>query len=439
MRNFNEAYTLLLSEVWGRGHVGTPISKLKKEPTINQSSKQSSQAGEPTPEELKLLQRLHNSSYNPRSTTDQKNLTILRQAGNLVGGYQNFKKLVPTVYGIQYGNTPKGKLFRNQAAKMGVPISSGAPIRPGGSLSWRPGHEPKAGPTTSAGGLSWGSALGPGGTGKYSTALQKNANPIIYPFWDALKSKYPDVKDWGIWGDAAHRRRKSDHNTGDAIDIGINNTNEGQGVFNDVIASNQSGKFSGYIKYVIYNGQIWSPEKGLRAYKGKNPHSNHVHVSFYRTPGAGGGVLAAGGATNVGGGSLSWSSIMPEQIQPGQWTPALATGFGYVLKNGRLVVDTQDNQYGAIIKKSYGPDLAGASLSKAALNAWGLTPQTAKDYDVIVKSGNKTIRVPIIDLGPAEWVEKRQGHTIDLTGAAHLALGTSGGKDKVTYQVVRRS
>lgn len=154
-----------------------------------------------------------------------------------------------------------------------------------------------------------------------------------------------------------------------------------------------------------------------------------------------GGLRSGPGGTQTittpKGGTLAWSSITPQQIQPGQWTPAIATAFGYIPKNNTLVRDTQDNQSGAYIGP-YGPQTQGASLSRAALASWGLTPQTARNYDVVVTNGIKTIRVPLIDLGPAEWVERRQGHTIDLTGAAHLALGTTGGKDKVSYRVVQR-
>lgn len=80
--------------------------------------------GKPTPEELKLLQQLHKSTYNPKSTTDQKNLEYLRQAGKLAGGYQDFKKLVPTAYALQYGNTQQGNAFKKRAEKMGIKFNT---------------------------------------------------------------------------------------------------------------------------------------------------------------------------------------------------------------------------------------------------------------------------------------------------------------------------
>ncbi len=34
------------------------------------------------------------------------------------------------------------------------------------------------------------------------------------------------------------------------------------------------------IKYVIYNRQIWTPEKGWHKYTGEDPHTGHVHTSI---------------------------------------------------------------------------------------------------------------------------------------------------------------
>lgn len=47
------------------------------------------------------------------------------------------------------------------------------------------------------------------------------------------------------------------------------------------------------VKYVIYNGHIWSAERsdqGWRMYDGANPHIDHVHVSFYGDSGANAGA-----------------------------------------------------------------------------------------------------------------------------------------------------
>lgn len=115
-----------------------------------------------------------------------------------------------------------------------------------------------------------------------SSGLQQGANANIYPFWDDIKSKYSGVQNWGIWGDAAHRLRKSDHNTGDALDVGISSTAQGTEISQYIINQAGSGGNPYNVKYLIFNGQIWSPSKGLRPYTGKNPHSGHIHISFNR-------------------------------------------------------------------------------------------------------------------------------------------------------------
>jgi len=77
----------------------------------------------PSAEELRLLKRLHNSAYNPRSVVDQKNLGYLRTAGRLAGGYQNFQKIIPTVYALQYANTKQGNAYKRKAERMGINFS----------------------------------------------------------------------------------------------------------------------------------------------------------------------------------------------------------------------------------------------------------------------------------------------------------------------------
>jgi hypothetical protein len=85
------------------------------------------------------------------------------------------------------------------------------------------------------------------------------------------------VENWGIWGDDKHKMRKSDHNTGDAIDIAIKD-NDGTAVA-DLVASNAE---THNVKYLIHNGRIWKPTTGWQPYTGKDKHSGHVHVSFHR-------------------------------------------------------------------------------------------------------------------------------------------------------------
>jgi hypothetical protein len=126
--------------------------------------------------------------------------------------------------------------------------------------------------------------LGPvkssGASGPQALKKQAGVNPNVYTLWDSVTAQYPSVENWGIWGDEAHKKRKSDHNTGDAIDIAIKDNN-GESVAGLVVA--QAG--ANNVKYVIHNRKIWKPDTGWRPYKGSHAHPDHVHVSFNRGTG----------------------------------------------------------------------------------------------------------------------------------------------------------
>jgi len=92
----------------------------------------------------------------------------------------------------------------------------------------------------------------------------------------ALKPKRNKVSD-GLLPSAAHLAQSpdSDHNTGFAVDLthdpafGIN-CHEAYSHF----------KLDNRVKYLIFKGKIWSPEKGERPYTGSNPHNKHLHISI---------------------------------------------------------------------------------------------------------------------------------------------------------------
>jgi len=125
-----------------------------------------------------------------------------------------------------------------------------------------------------------------GASGPQALKKQAGVNPNVYTLWDSVTAQYPSVENWGIWGDEAHKKRKSDHNTGDAIDIAIKDNN-GESVAGLVVA--QAG--ANNVKYVIHNRKIWKPDTGWRPYKGSHAHDEHVHVSFNR--GAAGPMVAS--------------------------------------------------------------------------------------------------------------------------------------------------
>jgi hypothetical protein len=81
----------------------------------------------------------------------------------------------------------------------------------------------------------------------------------------------------GLLPSAAHIKQNpdSDHNTGYAVDIthdpvfGIN----GSEVFKYLKSDKR-------VKYLIFKGKIWTPQKGDQKYTGPNPHNHHVHISI---------------------------------------------------------------------------------------------------------------------------------------------------------------
>lgn len=99
----------------------------------------------------------------------------------------------------------------------------------------------------------------------------------------ALKALFDANQIWkdrrkgsdGIMGDPSHQTRKSDHNTGNAVDITHDPISGADG---DKIA--QLATKDSRVKYVIWNGQIWKPGKGWSTYTGTDPHKDHVHISI---------------------------------------------------------------------------------------------------------------------------------------------------------------
>lgn len=65
----------------------------------------------------------------------------------------------------------------------------------------------------------------------------------------------------------------SDHYTGHALDAMTADLAVGNAIFAHY-------KTNPYIKYIIWQHTIWSPDKGARPYT-KDDHENHVHLSFY--------------------------------------------------------------------------------------------------------------------------------------------------------------
>jgi hypothetical protein len=92
----------------------------------------------------------------------------------------------------------------------------------------------------------------------------------------ALWPKREKASD-GLLPSRAHiaQSPNSDHNTGFAVDL-THDPIKGP----DCAKIFKELKKDKRVKYLIFRGVIWSPEKGLRAYTGSNPHMKHLHVSI---------------------------------------------------------------------------------------------------------------------------------------------------------------
>ena len=100
----------------------------------------------------------------------------------------------------------------------------------------------------------------------------------------ALRPKRKKASD-GLLPSAAHMKQSptSDHNTGFAVDLTHDPEN---GI--DCVDIFEKLKEDKRVKYLIFQGKIWSKEKnklGNRRYTGSNAHNKHLHISIESTMG----------------------------------------------------------------------------------------------------------------------------------------------------------
>jgi hypothetical protein len=97
----------------------------------------------------------------------------------------------------------------------------------------------------------------------------------------ALKPKRKKASD-GLLPSKDHVKQNpnSDHNSGFAVDI----THDP--VFGiDCAFAFIKLQHDPRVKYLIFNGKIWSKEKGNKDYTGSNKHTKHLHISIKETCG----------------------------------------------------------------------------------------------------------------------------------------------------------
>jgi hypothetical protein len=213
------------------------------------------------------------------------------------------------------------------------------------------------------------------------------ANPVAEQTWQEVSSQFEGVKNLGIWGDKRHQSRKSDHNTGDALDIGITDLNQGTEVAQKLIKEAQDKNIS----YIIWNKQIWNPSvsNSWRPYDGENPHTNHVHVSFNRP-------------AQPAQGDIALTHNNPLNIHHGEFTTQYGGKQGSKDSNGYVSM-FPDFQTGvkAATDLLFGPQYSNLTVSQAR-NKWvsGNASKSNNSTPDIVKSmgGDKVLA----DLSPAE-------------------------------------
>lgn len=85
----------------------------------------------------------------------------------------------------------------------------------------------------------------------------------------------------GIMGDAAHQRRKSAHNLGDAWDV-TDDRAHGPNLLalcEGFAAQMRGNPAGGRLRLLIHDGLIWEgPSWRPRPYAGPNPHRTHAHI-----------------------------------------------------------------------------------------------------------------------------------------------------------------
>jgi hypothetical protein len=115
-------------------------------------------------------------------------------------------------------------------------------------------------------------------------ALAKKASPAAIAALrqaTALKPKRKKASD-GLLPSAAHvhQNPNSDHNSGFAVDVTHDPANGIDCAFAFIKLQSDPR-----VKYLIFNGKIWSLEKGNKDYTGPNKHHKHLHISIKETCG----------------------------------------------------------------------------------------------------------------------------------------------------------
>jgi hypothetical protein len=109
--------------------------------------------------------------------------------------------------------------------------------------------------------------------------LAKKATPAAIAALRQATAHFPKRKKAsdGLLPSAAHvhQNPNSDHNSGFAVDV---THDPDKGI--DCTIAYIDLRNDPRVKYLIFQGRIWSREKGDRDYTGSNKHNKHLHISI---------------------------------------------------------------------------------------------------------------------------------------------------------------
>jgi len=219
------------------------------------------------------------------------------------------------------------------------------------------------------------------------------ANPMAEETWNEYSQEFKGLTNLGIWGDKSHQARKSDHNTGDALDFGIKDINQGSAVVQKLIEDAKNKN----VKYIIFNNKIWNPSisNDWRPYTGKDPHTGHVHVSFNRSE-------SSTPQNNGLGDQVSYTHNNPMNVHYGDFAAKYGATPGSV-DNGGKIAKFADLETGIRANKDlmFGPGYNNLTISQAR-NKWvnGDPGKFSSSTSHIVQAMGGDRR--LADLNPAE-------------------------------------
>jgi hypothetical protein len=183
----------------------------------------------------------------------------------------------PGLSGIAIGMIGVGALAVYSAIKGTSPLEELRALITGKRpepLSTQPRGEPIAGKMETA------TYQGPGGKGG-RVVSKTGLKPHVAAEAEYIAATWKvEVQGFAV-RNIAGTNTLSDHALGLAIDAMVPAGVQGQNIGTAIATHYRLNAAQKHVKYVIWYRQIWSPSKGSRPYTGVNPHTNHVHISFY--------------------------------------------------------------------------------------------------------------------------------------------------------------